>query len=102
MAMKRPIVTTAIGVEGILLRPEESALFADSAGDFARAILRLFADAGLRERIAAHAFATVRQHYVWAAKGKELDEALVSVVAARSKTARTHSVVTLNPVTTGT
>ncbi len=102
MAMKRPIVTTTIGVEGIYLRHGESALFADTPGDFACAVLRLFADAGLREKIAAHAYITVRQHYVWAAKGNELDEALVSVVAARSKNARTHSTVALNPVTTGT
>jgi polysaccharide biosynthesis protein PslH len=102
MAMKRPIVTTTIGVEGILLRPEETALFADAPDDFARAVVRLFQEPDLREKIAANAFTTVRQHYVWAAKGNELDEALGSVVAARSKNSRPHSAVALNPVTTGT
>jgi glycosyltransferase involved in cell wall biosynthesis len=44
MAMKRPIVTTTIGVEGIHLRHEESALFADTPDAFAKAVVRLFRD----------------------------------------------------------
>ena len=83
MAMKRPIVTTTIGVEGIDLQDEQSALFADDPDAFAKAVLRLFRDAGLRERLAAHAFATVQRSYNWETKGRELDRLLRSVVAAR-------------------
>jgi polysaccharide biosynthesis protein PslH len=85
MAMKRPIVTTAIGVEGIHLRHEESALFADTPDTFARAVARLFRDPALRERLAGAAFATAQRSYNWEAKGKELDGALRSVVEARAK-----------------
>ena len=84
MAMKRPIVTTTIGVEGIKLENQESALFADSPEGFAASILRLFADASLRERLAIKAFATARQHYDWAAKGRELDRALRATVVAKN------------------
>jgi polysaccharide biosynthesis protein PslH len=85
MAMKRPIVTTTIGVEGIHLRHEESALFADTPDAFAKAVVALFRDAGLRRRLAENAFATVQRSYNWEAKGKELDGLLRSVVEARAK-----------------
>jgi glycosyltransferase involved in cell wall biosynthesis len=83
MAMKRPIVTTTIGVEGIYLRHEESALFADEPEAFANAVVRLLRDPGLRDRLASNAFATVQQSYNWEAKGRELNALLRSVVAAR-------------------
>jgi glycosyltransferase involved in cell wall biosynthesis len=85
MAMKRPIVTTTLGVEGIDLRHEHSALVGDTPDAFANAVARLFRDAGLRERIARNAFATVQRSYNWEAKGKELDGLLRSVVAARAR-----------------
>jgi glycosyltransferase involved in cell wall biosynthesis len=85
MAMKRPIVTTTIGVEGIHLRHEESALFADTPDTFAKAVVRLFRDPALRERLAGNAFATVQSSYNWEAKGRELDGLLQSVVEARAK-----------------
>jgi len=92
MAMKRPIVTTTIGVEGIDLRHEHSALFADKPDAFAKAVVRLFRDAKLRERLAGNAFATVQRSYNWEAKGRELEGLLRSVVEARAhKTRRSLS-----------
>jgi glycosyltransferase involved in cell wall biosynthesis len=85
MAMKRPIVTTTIGVEGIHLRHEHSALVADTPETFAKAVVRLFGDPGLREQLAGNAFATVQRSYNWEAKGKELDGLLRSVVEARAQ-----------------
>ena len=87
MAMRRPIVSTTVGVEGIRLRAGESALFGDTPAEFAQAVLRLFGDAELRARLVRTAFATVNEHYVWAAKGRELDRLLRSVVAERAKSA---------------
>jgi len=84
MAMRKPIVTTTVGVEGIHLRDQESALFADTPETFAKAVIRMFRDSDLRERIARNAFVTAQQHYKWAAKGGELDRALCSVVETRS------------------
>jgi glycosyltransferase involved in cell wall biosynthesis len=91
MAMKRPIVTTTLGVEGIHLRNEESALYADEPEAFAKAVVRLLRDPGLGERLAAKAFATVQQSYNWEAKGRELNALLRSVVAARAAKARLGS-----------
>ena len=80
MAIKCPIVTTTIGVEGIHLRDEESALFADTPGQFARAIIRLLRDSSLRKRLANRAHMIAREQYDWAAKGRDLDAALRAVV----------------------
>ena len=85
MAMKRPIVTTTIGVEGIRLEHEHSALFADSPEDFALAVLRLFGDASLRARLASNALATAIDHYNWEAQGRKLDRALCGVVEAHAR-----------------
>jgi glycosyltransferase involved in cell wall biosynthesis len=92
MAMRKPIVTTTVGVEGIHLRDQESALFADTPGTFAKAVIRMFRDSDLRERIARNAFVTAQQHYKWAAKGRELDRALCSVVETRSPKTRKKSI----------
>jgi glycosyltransferase involved in cell wall biosynthesis len=85
MAMKRPIVTTGIGVEGIYLVHGKSALFADNPQDFADAVIRLFREPPLREEIARNAFSVVNAHYDWAAKGKELNAVLESVVQSYRK-----------------
>jgi glycosyltransferase involved in cell wall biosynthesis len=84
MAMRRPIVTTSIGVEGIYLRDGHSALFADTEESFAKAIIRLFGDADLREYISRNAYETALREYNWERKGKELDSALRALVARSS------------------
>jgi glycosyltransferase involved in cell wall biosynthesis len=83
MAMKCPIVTTTIGVEGIHLKHEESALFADTPEQFAQAIVRLLRDPSLRRRLADRAYAIARERYEWAAKGRELDAALRAVAESK-------------------
>ena len=84
MAMKKPIVTTTIGVEGINLCHDVSALFADEPYAFARSVVQLFRDSGHRERIAKNAYATALEQYNWKAKGKDLSNALNSLVITHS------------------
>ncbi len=74
MAMKLPIVTTPIGVEGIKLVHEDSALFGATSEEFAASVIRLFEDPALRARLSSNAYRTVRELYDWSAKGAELDE----------------------------
>jgi glycosyltransferase involved in cell wall biosynthesis len=82
MAMRKAIVTTSIGVEGINLRHNYSALFADTPETFADAILSIFKDPSLREMLEKNGRATVEQENNWSAKGEALHQALQS--AARS------------------
>jgi glycosyltransferase involved in cell wall biosynthesis len=86
MAMKRPIVTTTIGVEGIHLSHEESALFADTPDQFAQAVIRMLRDPSLRKRLAERAHTIARERYDWAAKGRELDAALRAAAEPESMT----------------
>ena len=85
MAMKKPIVTTTIGCEGIKLVHEYSALFADSPEDFASAILRLQKETQLRNTLSDAAYRTVTEEYNWNNKGMELDRAYGKVLESRGK-----------------
>jgi glycosyltransferase involved in cell wall biosynthesis len=80
MAMRRPIVTTSIGVEGIHLKDEVSALFADTPTEFCGRVLRLFRDQQTWQRITDNAYHTALSEYTWESKGKELHAALTTVV----------------------
>ena len=94
MAMGKPIVTTSIGCESIRLSHEESALFADTADDFAGAVLRLFGDQNLSHRLAQHAHETVIQYYDWTVQGKALERVFETCLAAKADpgTRTDHSV----------
>ncbi|MCB1865247.1 MAG: glycosyltransferase [Chromatiales bacterium] len=63
MAAGRPVVSTAIGVEGLDLEPGRHYLQADTADAFARATLDLLESAERRERLAATAREHVERNY---------------------------------------
>ncbi|HEX8499710.1 MAG TPA: glycosyltransferase [Pyrinomonadaceae bacterium] len=58
-----PVVTTAVGAEGMSLRDGEEALFADTAEDFAAAVVRLYRDGGLWRRLSSNAHAHAERHF---------------------------------------
>ncbi len=62
-AFQRPVVSTAIGVEGFAVQHQEHALIADQPVDFAEACRRLLMDASLRLHLADRAFELVRDSY---------------------------------------
>lgn len=64
-ALGVPVVSTAIGAEGIECRSGEHLLVADTAAEFAGEVVRLLRDAVLRERLAHNAFSLVNQYYRW-------------------------------------
>lgn len=88
MAMRRPIVSTTLGCAGIDLRHEESALFADTPRDFAAAVVRVFREPHLRERLVANALATVRAKHEWTAQGLLLEDAYRELVREHASTPR--------------
>ena len=55
-SFRRPVITTAVGVEGIDARHDESILVADTPEEFAEACRRLRHDYGLGERLAGECF----------------------------------------------
>jgi polysaccharide biosynthesis protein PslH len=75
IAMKKPIVTTSVGCEGLDLKDGETALFADTPEAFADAVVSLLNDQSLRTRIAQCAWDQVLPRYRWESIGEELDTA---------------------------
>jgi glycosyltransferase involved in cell wall biosynthesis len=66
MALGTPVVTTTKGMEGLDLCPGEHVLVADDPNKYAEAILALFADSALRQRLAQNARQVVQEKYNWA------------------------------------
>ncbi|HEX8353688.1 MAG TPA: glycosyltransferase, partial [Pyrinomonadaceae bacterium] len=58
-----PVVTTSVGAEGMSLRDGEEALIADTAAEFAAAVVRLYRDEGLWRHLASNAHAHVERHF---------------------------------------
>lgn len=67
MALGTPVVATSKGAEGLEVQDGEHILIADTPEAFARAVLRLLGEPGLRGRLADAASALVRDKYDWAA-----------------------------------
>ena len=58
-----PCVTTTVGAEGMGLQHEESAMIADTAAAFAAAVVRLYTQRELWQRLADHGHAHIARHF---------------------------------------
>lgn len=63
MALKIPVVTTTVGVEGIKIRDLEHALIRDTAHDFAHGAITLATNSTLADRLANEALEFIRNNY---------------------------------------
>jgi glycosyltransferase involved in cell wall biosynthesis len=73
MAMKKPIVTTSIGSEGIDIVDGESAIIADDPREFAESVVRVLRDAALGQRIAENGYGIMRIRYEWSVIGGQME-----------------------------
>lgn len=73
MAMGRPVVSTAVGVEGLDVQDGHHLLVADDAGAFAAAILRLLDDDGERARIAGTGRSLLEQRFSWSQVARQFE-----------------------------
>ena len=83
LAMAKPMVSTAVGCEGIGVEHEQHLLVADSAEAFAAALVRLFDDAALARSLAEEGRRFVEREFSWARAGERL-QALYDVVLEAS------------------
>jgi len=79
LAMAKPMVSTAVGCEGIGVHDEEHLLVADAPADFAAAVVRLFEDADLARSLGQTGRAYVEREFSWTSAGERL-RALYDVV----------------------
>lgn len=87
MAMGKPIVSTALGSEGIAARDQEHLLTADDPAGFAAAVLRLLSEPALGTRLGHAARGLARHQYSWRRSADLLEDLygeLASTRAARS------------------
>ncbi len=79
LALGAPVVSTALGVEGFAVAHERELLLADSAADFAGAVLRLLRDQALRQRLRQAGRAFVEREYDWSAIAPTMEAAYLGV-----------------------
>jgi sugar transferase (PEP-CTERM/EpsH1 system associated) len=79
MAMGVPVVSTSLGSNGIDIKNNENILIADTAKEFGEAILALFCDRTLREKIIKNAHTLIREKYIWKAIGSRFEEILNNI-----------------------
>jgi glycosyltransferase involved in cell wall biosynthesis len=78
-----PVVSTALGMEGLDLRPEADLLPAEAAADFAHQVVRLAEDVDLRNRITLSAFDQVRARFSIEVLDAALDRSLAPLGFSR-------------------
>lgn len=84
MAMGTPIVSTALGAEGIEATPERDILIADEPARFAASVIRLLDDPALRARLGRSARRLAVQRYSWSAAASSLDGFFRRIIAGRA------------------
>jgi glycosyltransferase involved in cell wall biosynthesis len=84
-AMRRPVVSTTIGAEGLGLTHGESILFADDAKEFADRVVGLLSDASQAARIAANGWAHAASKFSWNDIGERLSELLQSSIGLTAR-----------------
>jgi len=63
MSYGQPVVATTMAVEGLYAQPDQDVLVADSAEDFAAAVVRLYRDESLWNRLSAGGQDNVSRHF---------------------------------------
>jgi glycosyltransferase involved in cell wall biosynthesis len=87
-----PVISTPAGAYGLAAVHEKELLLAAAANDFAAGCLRLLADAGLRERLAAAGRRLFEARYDWQIIGPEIRQ-LAGTVAPAAVSAISVSVI---------
>jgi glycosyltransferase involved in cell wall biosynthesis len=73
LARGMPLVTTTVGLEGIKAQLGREVLVADTAGDFADAVVRLLEDEALQQSLSIHGRELAEHLYDWKVVLKQLD-----------------------------
>lgn len=83
LAMRKCVVSTTIGAEGLPLTDGVNIVLADGEDEFAKKVTELLRDDNKRNRIAEAGFRLVTEKYSWSKAAEKLHEALKAVASAR-------------------
>jgi glycosyltransferase involved in cell wall biosynthesis len=84
LAMKKPVVTTSIGSEGINVRHEEEVLIADDPESFAEAVIRLIKDKALRRSLTQRGYELMKEEYTWSVIGNHIEDAFSKIMDGKT------------------
>jgi len=84
MAMEKPIVSTTIGAEGLPVADGRELLLADTAEEFASAVVRVLTDEATARELGARAAVAVRERFSWDKVSEAFADACGRAVAARA------------------
>ena len=79
MAMKKAVVSTTVGAEGLEVTDEKTILIADGAEGFAKAVLRALDDRELCRALGERARTLVEETYRWSRLGEKYEKYLLEV-----------------------
>lgn len=82
LAMGKPLVSTAVGCEGIHVQNEEHLLIADPPQAFADAVLRALTDPDLADALSRNGRSLVEREYGWASIAAHLEAVYTQALAA--------------------
>ena len=82
-AMRRAVVCTTVGAEGLHLEDEKQLLIADEPAAFAGAVRRIIDDPALRVRLGEAGWRHVERSYTWSRMGALYEEAYRRVISKR-------------------
>jgi glycosyltransferase involved in cell wall biosynthesis len=85
MAMRKPVVSTTIGAEGIDVKENENILIADNPYDFAKNIIEILENDCLKNRLVENGYKLVRGKYDWVSVVDRLEKIYQSMVGNRDK-----------------
>lgn len=85
MAMRKPIVTTTVGCEGIDVRNGETAFIADQPEEFAGRVIELLRSSALREQFVQQGLELVKSTYDWTVIGQQMHNVYDDLVQSRNE-----------------
>jgi glycosyltransferase involved in cell wall biosynthesis len=88
LAMRTPVISTSIGVEGLELMHGEHVLIADDARSFIRQARAIMDDPDLAERIGRKGAELVERRYGWERSVEALEETLGKIARPASRASR--------------
>jgi sugar transferase (PEP-CTERM/EpsH1 system associated) len=81
MSMRKAVVSTSVGAEGLPVRHGKDIVIADEPARFAESVVALIRDVDSRRGIEASARQLVVERYDWSAVAQDLEDALLRVCA---------------------
>lgn len=88
LAMRKAVVSTSVGCEGLGLQHEEQLIIADTPDAFAGAVVRLLGDSGSRFRLGVNGQTFVRDHHSWENVVTQYEHVYLDVARGRGESAQ--------------